>query len=706
MTICFIGQNTTTCEFISWQLARFLGDYIQVVVWCLQTDKEPPPPESIDVFLASSYAAQNKARQLLDGSREIIVAERTVNIQNLGRLLFIRPENRVLVVGSTEETAVAAMNIIKSLGFGHLNMIPYFPAIDRYDPREGDMAITMGLIHLVPKEISRIVDLGVRGVALSTFKKLMDLCHIPPHVLDDLTYYYVDALMNLCQRYQRAASLNETLKHEMEVILNTITEAIVAVNEENKILLYNPTAEKILKLPAVDVLGKDAGAVIPNVDFMNTLKTGRRIGSEIVKISGKYFVVAANPFSGESEQVRGVVATFRPVTEVQELDTKIRQEIKRKGHVAKYTFEDMVGHSEELKRLVSLARKFANTDLTILLEGESGTGKEVLAQAIHNSSGRSAGPFVAINFAALTDNLAESELFGYIEGAFSGARAGGKKGLFEEAHKGTIFLDEIGDASMDVQKKILRVLEEGEVRRIGDNKITQVSVRVVAATNVDLKTMMEQKKFRRDLFFRLYALPLSLPPLRSRHRDILLLFHWFAKKIYSRHIELEPPLVDFLTGYRWPGNIRELQNTVGYLCHILEQGEPATIKHLPGYLTRIDHKARPSEPTALTPESNDFETLLDELSHTFPLPLVLGILSEVGTGVRLNKNLGRQTLFKRLGKTTPSLTEYSVRRCMNTLESLGFLESGVTRQGSHITPTGRTFLKYLRDHPAPTHQDY
>jgi transcriptional regulator with PAS, ATPase and Fis domain len=690
-TICFIGQNKSTCDFIVWQLNQFLGAHVNVASWCLQARAKPPALDKADVLLASSHVTRDIAQRTVGDAREILVAERTVNIQNLGKLLHIQNGKRVLVVGSSEETAEAALNIIRNLGFGHLNMKPYCPGGDSRAVHDADLAVTMGLAHLVPEGITEIVDLGVRGIALSTFKRLMDLCRIPPQVLDELTFYYVDALMNLCQQQWHAAATNALLKGELEVILNTISEAIVAVNAENKVMACNPAAEKVLKLRPAEALGQDAAQIMPQVDL-----SGQGAGPEILKIAGKYYVVSANPFSGAAEERNGAVLTFRPVSEVQELDTKIRQELKRKGYVAKYTFDDLVGQSDELQRLIRLARKFAQTELTILLEGESGTGKEVLAQAIHNYSGRRNGPFVAINFAALTDNLAESELFGYIEGAFSGARTGGKKGLFEEAHQGTIFLDEIGDASLDVQKKILRVLEEGEVRRVGDNRITQVNVRVIAATNADLEHMVEQKRFRHDLFYRLYALPLALPPLRSLGHDVLLLFQWFAQKIYSRQIELEPPLVDFLTSYRWPGNIRELQNVVGYLSHILEPGEAATIKHLPGYLTRVDPKAcPPPDPMVFSPDEA-FARILAQFDHAFPLPLVLGILEELQDAARLDRSLGRQALLKRLGGTVPDLSESSVRRCMQALGTAGFLSAGTTRQGSTITRSGREFLHYAR----------
>lgn len=700
-TICFIAQTASTCEFVSWQLNHFLGAYARIMVWCLEKDPQPPPGMTdADVFLATSHITQERAQEILGPSREVFIAERTVNIQNLGKLLQIESEQRVLVVASSEETARAAMEILINLGFGYLNMAPYYPGIEHRTLQPEEQVVTMGLSGLSPAGVTRVVDLGPRGIALSTFKRLLDLCRIPPRVLDDLTYYYVDALLHLCQRHQRAAAMNETLKSEMEVVVNTINEAIVAVNEQNRILLYNPQAERIFGLPMLDVLGKDAARVLPQLKLGANPPAGKSPSPEITKIGDKYFIATANPLPGAPGQTCGAVTTFRPVSEVQELDTKIRQQLKRKGHIARYSFDDITGESEELRRMILLARKFAGTGMTILLEGESGTGKEVLAQAIHNHSKYSTGPFVAINFAALTDTLADSELFGYIEGAFSGARTGGRKGLFEEAHKGTIFLDEIGDASLDVQKKILRVLEDGEVRRIGDNKITQVNVRVIAATNADLKAMVDRKKFRQDLFYRLYALPLSLPPLRSRGRDVLLLFQWFAQNLYSRHIEPEPSLVDFLTRYPWPGNIRELQNIVGYLSHLLEPGQTAAIEHLPAYVTRAEQPEK-RQPAAKLPPPADFEVIRRELTEAYPLSLIADLLQEVRSATRIDKGLGRQTLFKRLARTAPDLTQYTVRSCMNTLERLGFLESGVTRQGSRITAGGKSFLQYLRSRSQP-----
>jgi transcriptional regulator with PAS, ATPase and Fis domain len=231
-------------------------------------------------------------------------------------------------------------------------------------------------------------------------------------------------------------------------------------------------------------------------------------------VRDSYFIISASPLTNDVGDIRGAVVTTRPVNEVEELETKVRRTLRRKGHNAKHNFGEIIDQSSPLIKAVELAKKFAKTGLTVLLEGESGTGKELFAQAIHNHSPRKNGPFVAINFAALPENLVESDLFGYEDGAFTGAKKGGKPGLFEEAHQGTIFLDEIGDATLNVQKKLLRVLEEREVRRVGGSTVTPIDVRVIAATNQNLEEMVQKGEFRKDLFYRICTLPVFIPSLR------------------------------------------------------------------------------------------------------------------------------------------------------------------------------------------------
>lgn len=236
------------------------------------------------------------------------------------------------------------------------------------------------------------------------------------------------------------------------------------------------------------------------------------------------------------------------------------------GHVAKYTFEDILGNSKKIMDAIDKARRYGAVDATVLIYGETGVGKEFFAHAIHNVSPRRNGPFITVNCAAIPENLLESELFGYAEGAFTGAKKGGKRGFFEMADGGTIFLDEISDMSDKLQTKLLRVLQEREVMRLGDDRLITVDVRVIAATNSDLKKMVDEKLFRPDLYYRINILTLVVPPLKERREDIPILLDHFLKiscKKYNKNIKgIEPNGIDLFYHYDWPGNTRELQNVM------------------------------------------------------------------------------------------------------------------------------------------------
>jgi transcriptional regulator with PAS, ATPase and Fis domain len=246
------------------------------------------------------------------------------------------------------------------------------------------------------------------------------------------------------------------------------------------------------------------------------------------------------------------------------MEQRIREELYLKGHVAENTFEDIIGQSPAIVQAKEEAENYAQVDSPLLIYGETGTGKELFAQAIHNASPRKNNPFVAFNCAAIPENLLESELFGYVEGAFTGAKKGGKMGLFEQAHKGTIFLDEIGEISTDIQARLLRILQERKVRRVGDDKLTPIDVRIIVSTNKDLYQLVEKKKFREDLYYRINVLNLNLPPIWERREDVPLLVNFFIKKYRQRLKKVVEGIstesIQILENYTWPGNVRQLEN--------------------------------------------------------------------------------------------------------------------------------------------------
>ncbi|MFZ5634290.1 MAG: sigma-54 interaction domain-containing protein [Bacillota bacterium] len=694
--VCFIAQHEKTCDFVAQQLLLFLSKYINVKTWCLQRHRVPPGHfYTSDIYIASSNTVLEAVRDRLPAGKTVMVAARTINIENLDKLLEFEPGTRALVVANSEETAVMAINLMISFGVNYLELLPYYPGSPVTIPGDIRLAITTGLAHLVPGHIDKVVDLGVKGIDLSTFARLLEHLEVSIEVLNDISHHYLEAILGVSLKHQKMARLNETLKKNMEVILNTVNDAIVAVNNANQIVMFNPAAERLLGMNSGEAIGQNIEKVIPPLDFPDCLKAGESVLHEIKRINDSHYIITVNPIHDQPGLTNGAVVTLRPVDEVRELETKVRRALKKKGNIARHTFAEIIGQSAELKKAVELAKKFAQTEMTILLEGESGTGKELFAQAIHNHSVRKKGPFVALNFAALPENLVESELFGYEDGAFTGAKRGGRQGLFEEAHLGTIFLDEIGDSSPEVQKKLLRVLEEREIRRVGGSTVTPIDVRIIAATNQNLESLVKAGKFRADLFYRLCALPVSLPPLRSRNSDIILLINYFANKHFGRELTLDPALREFFLNCTWEGNVRELENVVKYMCSVVGNRQQAGMGDLPPYLLRNSARTGPAGENSRRPGPEKYETLVFALQKQDSLEPVSIILEEIRNCSVLNTGIGRQTLLKKLKTRKITLSDYKVRQWLKMLSQMGYIDSGVTRQGCKITRLGEDFLSFL-----------
>lgn len=354
-------------------------------------------------------------------------------------------------------------------------------------------------------------------------------------------------------------------------VFNATQDAISVVDKNGIGIMVNPAYTKITGLSEKDVLGKPATVDIAEGEsvHMKVLATKKPVKGALLKVgpNRKEVLVNAAPIIVDGELI-GSVGVLHDITEMNKLSEELRQakQIIRKLE-AKYTFDDIEGNNPELLNAVEKAKKAAETSVTVLLIGESGTGKEIFAHAIHNASDRKYKQFVRVNCAAIPQSLLESELFGYEEGAFTGAKKGGKKGLFEEANGGTIFLDEIAEINVETQAKLLRVLQEKEIMKIGGIKPISVDVRVIAASNVDLENAVKQGKFRKDLYYRINMYPIKLPPLKERRGDIEILAKFFIKKYnqeYGRNIEgIDDEALEKLMEYDWPGNVRELENIIG-----------------------------------------------------------------------------------------------------------------------------------------------
>lgn len=400
----------------------------------------------------------------------------------------------------------------------------------------------------------------------------------------------------------------KSLKSTLESAIESVFEGIVVVDATGLITMMNQSYGEFLGIDARAVVGQHVADVIPNTRMHIVAQTGKPEFAEVQRIKDNQVVVTRIPIVKDGE-VAGAVGKvlFRDVKDVKLLARKLNtlqseleyyKEELRKVHGGKYTVERIIGNSEKMQWLKSLATKAAKGNSTILILGESGTGKELFAHAIHNASSRCHGPLIKVNCAAVPENLLEAELFGYDEGAFTGARKGGKPGKFELANGGSIFLDEIGDMTMAMQAKLLRVLQEREIERVGGTKTSKVDVRIIAATNRDLESMIENGEFRQDLYYRLNIITILIPPLRERKEDIPMLCATLLNKINSQFqygVEgVSPSAMKLLTDYNWPGNVRELENVLERAVNLMDNDTFIESQHLPPLLKKT-HKSQETE---------------------------------------------------------------------------------------------------------------
>lgn len=362
----------------------------------------------------------------------------------------------------------------------------------------------------------------------------------------------------------------------LKSIIDFTYSGIVGLDAEGKITVLNSAAEKLIACPAYQAIGKPVDEVIENTRITQVLRTGEAETGQFQTIGQISVATNRVPIIVDGV-VRGAVVTFEDIEKLQNLERQIRKKLYLRGHVAKIKFPDIIGGSKLISHVKNRARQFAKVDSTVLIVGETGTGKELFAQSIHNASLRADKPFVAVNCAVLPETLLESELFGYVEGAFTGAKKGGKPGLFELAHSGTIFLDEVSEMSTKLQARLLRVIQEKEVAKIGDNKVIPVDIRIIAASNRNLNKLVEEGKFRDDLYYRLCVLQLSLPPLRERREDIASLAKYFINKkgaqLGKEVTSISVAAINLLMLHNWPGNVRQLENCIEKMVVLCEKGK-------------------------------------------------------------------------------------------------------------------------------------
>jgi transcriptional regulator with PAS, ATPase and Fis domain len=443
-----------------------------------------------------------------------------------------------------------------------------------------------------------------------------------------------------------------------EQILWSIPDAIVVVDKEGTILFVNQGYTRVLNVPAVAAIGRKMQDISPSAHTLRVLRTGEPIACDSYYSDehGVGLVMSATPIFQGGELVR-VVTVFRSSKETLDLYAAYRRANGLADYYEKLLhsekartdcFKALIGHDRTLAKIVGMSAKVAETDMTVLITGENGVGKDILAQAIHQASPRCRQPFIVVNCAAIPDTLLESELFGFESGTFTGAARGGRPGKFELAEGGTVFLDEIGDMSSSMQSKVLRVLQQKEIQKIGSNRVIQVNVRVIAATNRDLSRMVRDGQFREDLLYRLNVFPIAIPPLRERKGDIPQLAQFFLRQSFEGGVKrfmIAQESFEALERYDWPGNIRQLSNAVERAV-ILCDGDLL----LPEHFGLADAPELPQRNPSSQNNDHTRESLKDRIRDLERKAYDYALSSCGGNKSKAMQKLGvsRRTFYKRL----------------------------------------------------------
>ncbi len=652
-------------KFLECNIKEVLGDDIEINSYFLDHLNEGDLIED-KVVLVMIRERAYEIKKYVSVKSKIIVVNRTFQEKDIYKVFSIPEGTDVLVVNDNEQTTYETVSLFYEIGVNHLNLIAY---IDGEDYSNINIALTPGVSERIPRYIRETIDLGNRYIDISTFIQIISVLDIDTIDIGKRLIKYSEKIISLDGGIRDKYKELFLKIEELDAILNISRDGIVFTNEKGIIKVFNESFKNILDLKGdlqefsvEDIFKEDLEKIIKEEEVLD----------EVFQFKDKYINVKKTSIYNLGIK-KGSYYNIQEITYIKQLEQNLTRQIKAKGQIARYYFHHIKTSCPSMIQCINLSKKISKSDLTVLIIGESGTGKELLAQSMHNESERSKQPFVAVNCAAMPENLLESELFGYEKGAFTGALKDGKKGLFEVANNGTIFLDEIGDMPLLLQTKLLRVLQERQIMPVGSEKIININVRVIAATNKNILKMIKEGKFREDLYYRLNVLPVSVPPLRERREDIITLLNHFI----GRDIEIEEKAKQSLLSHRWPGNIRELQNVASYISLMCEE------------------KVRASDlPLTIEKEERNYNYEEDILRNKCDFYKSLDILKVINNFNDRNETLGRERIISIFNQRNMKLSEGEAKKILVILKELELITSSVGRKGSEITDKGKEFIAF------------
>lgn len=672
--IIIAGYRNQVNENYANQLKSLFGDDLQIESLEIGRQIVREIKEE-SIILIPSYDVYCAMETYLPSSANTVFIRSTLQTEGLKQVRKLLGTSSVLVAGDSMELALGLSKTLLQLGVKRFNMKP----ADLSDPEvfRNEVVLVSGIPEQEIPNARQVVDVKLPMLDMPTILDVgLKLDRKDLLTRKNITQDYIPFLP-LHHGVIWSLENSNTVDSSVGILLGVIDGAVISVTQNGKVRACNERIESFFGISAPEVMGKNGITLFPQIPFQKVIDESKPIIESLITINDETMIVTVKPVIN-SGKYYGAIALIKKFNDEERRQHKLRTMLIGKGHRAKYKFDDIVGNSSVMEQCRDIARRMAVSNSSILIAGETGTGKEMFAQAIHHASKRKSYQFVAVNCGAIPENLLESELFGYEEGAFTGARKGGKSGLFELAHRGTLFLDEISEMPLLLQKRLLRVLQEREVTRLGGDSVIHVDVRIITATNVDLRAMIKKGEFREDLYYRLSVLPLMIPSLRERSGDVRLLAELFKRELGGT-FELTEEAWRELERYRWPGNVRELRNYIEYFTNL--SGTTVGVDEL-SHIIPLHEFIEPAAKIKASAEDGAFE--LDERS--------IFLLTMLKEGLEQGRRLGRRSLSDSARKQGLFLGEQEIRKILGRLEAQGLVEIRQNKAGTVITPKGLKLL--------------
>lgn len=641
-------DNQKVIDFIKNNFEEVFGEYVQFDN-CYLCDLAPGTKLNADAYLVREDNKFHKLHEYTSEYSKILKINRSPDRDALNKISKIPANTDVLVVNDSYSSSLDTTYEFFEIGIGHINLIAYDKDVDNtgiYD--HIDTAITTAELERVPKRIKNIIDIGYRKVSFDTMFNLMRLLDLDISVINRNLFRHIHSVVESNSAFHDNYIYSQLKSEMLGHIAGSNKVGMILVDKYFQPVYANNKALQIFHCVSKTELNIS--------DYISpSILTDTETPDYPIQIHGYGYYFDKSVIS-LMDEIAGYYITLQYEQDI-DVSNKLN---KKKGFFAKYHFNDIAHRSSDMAKIIDTARQIALTDHTVLIRGESGTGKELMAQSIHNASRRNKFPFVAVNCASLPDSLLESELFGYEAGAFTGAQTKGKVGLFELANHGTIFLDEIGDISPKLQARLLRTIQERQIMRVGSDRVIDVDIRLISATNKDLKAAVREGTFRSDLFFRLNVLPILIPPLRERREDIPILLQKILQEEYKN---ITPEDLSLLVKYDWPGNVRELENAATYY---------RTLHSFPEFITSQKFAEDIYQKKS---DINDY------------------ILQTISANTTLSHGIGKSALRKELVGKGVELSDGKLRELLNQLQQKELIFIGKGRFGTRITDKGLAYIQ-------------